>query len=157
MPGPQVEVLGVYSLPVTEELFEEQYDILYGLPKSDPRYAETARRIQEQLSSVVLIEALIRNRDSHFDVGKFTQPQRDVQRSNWQVAWAEAYLTLDGETLMVDRWSAPPATGDLRVAFFIHLWNPGEPLYSTYGEIRCPDVREMPQRLKQLVPWLPVD
>lgn len=35
MAEPRIEILGVYRLPVTDDLFKEQFDILYGYPLSD--------------------------------------------------------------------------------------------------------------------------
>ncbi len=152
MSAPQVDVLGVYRLPVTDELFREQYEILYGDP--DPRAEQQCR---QQLASVVLVELLVRDRGERFEVGQFTQPQEGVPKANWQVPWAEAYLTPDGEALAVPRWDEPPQTGDLRIAFFFHYWQPEIPLRSSYGEFQCPAVQEMPERLRRLVPYEPVD
>jgi hypothetical protein len=118
--------------------------------------AQAERQCREQLSSIVLVEAIVRNRDDRFDIGQFTQPQDGVPQQNWQVPWAEAYLTPDGQALAVDRWSDPPASGNLRVAFFMHLWQPDKPLRSSYGEVTCPAVQKMPERLAQLVPYEPV-
>lgn len=80
----------MYRLPVTEALFQEQFGILYDSPMSPRQRAEAERQCRDQLSAVVLIEAMVRNRDHRFDVGQFTQPQDDVPEANWQVAWAEA-------------------------------------------------------------------
>jgi hypothetical protein len=81
-----------------------------------------------------------------------------VERSSWQVAWAEAYLTPDGQSRLEDpRWGEPPQATDFRVAFFIHWWEEEVPLVSSYGELRCPAVQEMPGRLRTLVPYEPVD
>jgi hypothetical protein len=157
MNGPQVKVLGVYRLPLTEELFRLQFSKLYGYPMSKAEHAQAERWCREQLSSVVLVEAMVRNRDDTFDVGEFVQPQEGVPAEDWQVAWAEAYLTLDGEALAVERWADPPPSGDLRIAFFMHYWQSDKPLYSSYGEVPCPTVKEMPERLARLVPYEPVD
>jgi len=153
----QVEVLGVYRLPVTKELFRKQFETLYEHPMSKQQRAEAQRRCWEQLSSIVLVEVTVRNRDDRFDVSHFTQPQEGVPEANWQVAWAEAYLTPDGEALLVERGSDPPKSGDLRVAFFMHFWQPEKPLRTSYGDVTCPIVQEMPERLARLVPYEPVD
>jgi len=156
MNGPYVEVLGVYRIPLTEELFRQQFDILYGFAMSKSERAQAERQCKEQLSSVVLVEVIVRNRDDTFDVGEFIQAQDGVPEADWQAAWAEAYLTPDGEALAVERWSAPP-TGDLRIAFFMHFWQPDKPLHTSYGEVACPAVGEMPARLARLVPYETVD
>jgi hypothetical protein len=142
---------------VTAELFREQFDILYGEPMSRSRRRETERECREQLENVVLVEVVVRNPDECFDVGDFTQPRNGIPQDNWQVPWAEAYLSADGESLAVERWSKPGTPGDLRVAFFMYDWQPHIPLHSSYGEVACPQVREMPMRLVRLLPYEPVD
>ena len=154
---PQIEVLGVYRLSVTEELFRWQFRILHGHPMSKRERTQAEQECRKQLSSIVLVEAMVQNRDDTFDIGQFTQPQPNLPEGSWQVAWAEAYLTPDGDSLLVDRWSDPPATGDLRVAFFLHFWQPNETLRSSYGDVPCPPVEDMPERLARLVPYEPVD
>jgi hypothetical protein len=157
MAAPRIGVLGVYKLDVTEDLFREQFDILYGYTMSDEERMEAEEQCREQLSSIVMIEALIENRDERFSVLDFTQPQDGVPRDNWQVAYAEAFLALDGNSLLVEGWTEPPETGDFRVAFFMHFWDETKPLLTSYGELPCPSVSEMPERLKRLVPYQPVD
>lgn len=157
MAQPTIEILSVYTLPVTRDLLREQTDILYGSDLSGDERRNAESQCREQLEAAVLVEALVRNRDKRFDVGDFTQPQDRVARENWQVAWAEAYLAEDGEGLLVERWGDPPNADSFRVAFFIHYWNPAKPLLTSYGEVSCPAVKKMPERLRELVPYAPVD
>lgn len=157
MGDPVIEVLGVFRLNVTDELFREQLSILYPDDAPGIDRVAAARDVRKQLECVVLIEVLVRNRDDRFDAGDFAQPRDGVPRSDWQVAWAEAYLSPSGESLAVERWSPPPESGDLRVAFFLHYWDPTRPLLTTYGDIICPPPQAMPERLARLVPYEPVD
>jgi hypothetical protein len=157
MPDPTIKVLGVYALPVSEELLKEQTDILYGAKLKGAARQEAERRCREQLTSTVMIEALVQNRDDRFRTGDFAQPQAGVPRDSWQVAWAEVYLSVDGETRLEPLWPDPPTDKDFRVAFFIHFWNPVAPLLSSYGELQCQPVGEIPERLRRLVPYEPVD
>jgi hypothetical protein len=154
---PKVEVLGVYRLPAAEDLFREQFDILYGYPMSAGERRNAEQQCREQLESVVLVEAVVSNRDRRFRVGDFAQAQAGQPKENWQVAWAEAFLTEDGESLSVARWSDAPPDDPLRVAFFIHYWDPAQPLQSSYGAVQCPAPQPMPERLSRLVPYEPVD
>jgi hypothetical protein len=158
MAGPTVEVLGVYRLHVSDDLFREQFDGLYGYPMSPGERRNAERQCREQLESLVLVEAVVSNRDRRFHVGDFAQARAGQPKDNWQVAWAEAFLTSDGESLLVPRLSrdAPP-DDPLRVAFFIHYWDSAQPLQSTYGEVECPAPQPMPERLERLVPFEPVD
>ena len=154
---PMVEILGVYRLPVTEELLQEQVTILYGSLDSQKDRAQAEEQCREQLSSTVLIEVIVHGRNSKFNVGDFTQPIKGQPKSDWQAAYAEAYLTPNGEALIVERWSDPPGTGDLRIALFMHFWEPNTPLRTSYGDTKCPAPTAMPERLKLLVPYEPID
>jgi len=49
MPEPHIEVLGVYRLDVTDELFQEQFDILYGTEVPPDQRTEAGHQIREQL------------------------------------------------------------------------------------------------------------
>jgi hypothetical protein len=157
MPGPTIQVLGVYALPVTKELLQEQTDLLYGANLTGQAREEAERKCRAQLLSTVLIEALVRDRDDRFQGSDFCQPLDEVEKARWQVAWAETYLSLDGESHLEAKWPDPPEAKDFRVAFFIHHWEDDEPLLSSYGLLRCPATQEMPERLQRLVPYEPVD
>ncbi len=149
--------MGVYRLAVTDDLVKEQTDLIFpGKLGGRPR-ERAEQRSREQLASVVLIEVIVRHCDESYSVGDFTQPLKGKSRSSWQVAWAETYLTEDGTARLQARWPDPPAKKDFRVAFFMHFWNPALPLRSSYGELKCPAVKEMPERLTGLVRYEPVD
>ena len=132
MAAPRIEVIGVYELDVTEELFREQFDILYGYTMSDEDRIEAEEQCREQLSSIVMIEVLIGDRDERFSVLDFTQAQDGVARDNWQVAYAETFLTLDGNSLLAETGKEQPQSGDLRGAFFMHFLGRDE---ATYDEL----------------------
>ncbi|MBX3426398.1 MAG: hypothetical protein KF688_12020 [Pirellulales bacterium] len=142
---------------MTDELLKEQTDLLHGADLSGDERRCAESHCREQLKSTVLVEAMVRGRDKQFDVGGFTQSQDGVSRENWQAAWAEAYLSQDGERLLAERWGDPPKVDDFRVAFFLHSWNAAKPLVTSYGEAGCPAVQRMPERLQKLVPYEPVD
>src|SRR5262249_45743661 len=110
-------------------------------------------RVRQQLESTVLVEALVSKSDDTFKVADFAQKDPRLPSSNWQVAWAEAFLLVDGERLMVERWEPFPAgIGSFRVAFFIHYWQEGQPLLTSYGELAAAPAVPMPHRLARLVP-----
>jgi hypothetical protein len=74
--------------------------------------------------------------------------------TNWQVAWAEAFLSSDGQQLLVERWEPlPPNHATFRVAFFIHDWQEGQRLLTSYGYLPGAQPTTMPDRLLQLVPY----
>ena len=59
MPQPSIKIQGVYRLPVTKKLIEEQLQNLY--PHDMSR--QSKQYVKRQLESCVLIEVLVKNRD----------------------------------------------------------------------------------------------
>jgi hypothetical protein len=153
MPG-RIELIGVYQLPVTEDLFAAQAELLYGANASLNQRAQ----LRHQLESAVLVEVLVSDADDDFDVADFIQENPRLPRANWQAAWAEAFLSVDGQQLLVERWDPlPPLHAHFRVAFFIHEWQVGRRLLTSYGELPGASPTAMPDRLLQLVPYELVD
>jgi hypothetical protein len=152
---PVIEILGLYRLPVTPEMVEEQTELLYGsiadLPKEERLEAEAF--CSEQLNSVVLVEAMVHSPNRRFKVGDFAQAEEDVPRENWQVAYCETVLSQDGESVISRDSDEVPTTSPCRMAFFMHYWDSSRPLQSSYGEINCPAPQEMPERLRRLVKY----
>jgi hypothetical protein len=62
MVEPKIEVLGVYRLPVTDELFREQFAILYDFPMGEAERVAAERKCRKQLESVVLVELVVKSR-----------------------------------------------------------------------------------------------
>ena len=143
---PSSTVLGVYRIDVTEQLIAEQAAILCRGMQGSAREG-CVRSCRDQLYDAVLVEIIVEGRDNRFSIGDFGQPHED------QVAWAEAYLTLDGESLAVPRWSDCPEMEPIRIAFFIHCWDRRAPLETSYGPVMCPQPVPMPERLGRLVPY----
>jgi hypothetical protein len=149
MAEPYVEVLGVYQVRATDALI--QYSYSKDDVKTKEGRAAAEHECSEFLESIVLVEIAIHDCDERFDVGDFTQRVGE-NRDNWQVAYAEAFLTPDGEALASEPSHDGPM-GDLRVAFFLHFWDSKKPLASSYGDIVCPAVAPIPERLERLVPY----
>ena len=149
MAAPKIDVIGVYRLNVTDELFREQFDILYGFPMTKTERAAAERQCRDQLESVVLIEVVVTNRDKRFRVDDFGQGE--------QAPWAEGYFSVDGESRLNVRWPDVPDTEPLRMAFFVHFWDSAETLKTSYGDLHCPAPGPMPERLSRLIPFEPVD
>lgn len=156
MTRPRIAVLGAYRLKVTKPLIKQQFRELYHYEMSEDQFREALRHCTQQLHSVVLLEVLVENRDARFRLADFTQQLDAVPRSSWQAAWAEAYLTADGESLLVERWQPLPDVDTFRIAFFLHYFQPGRPLLSSYGQLECPPLVDMPPRLTKLAPFIPV-
>jgi hypothetical protein len=154
---PQLEVLGVYRLSVTPKLLDQQFESLNGYAKSTPQEGRLRVHCKRQLESVVLIEVIVKNRDDNFQIGDFTQEQEGRPRDGWQAPWGAKILAEGGESLVETRWNQLPQDKDLRLAFYLHYYQPDKPLLTSYGERNCPPVEAMPARLRRLVPFEPVD
>jgi hypothetical protein len=146
---PSIELLGAYKVKMTKKLFNEAWDSKYGdsYPKKHRKKAK--KFLREELSSIVLVEVLIRNQDENLNMIDFSQPGAD------QVAYDEGFLTLDG-TELISRYKKPE-NEDLRIAFFLHFFDPSKPVNTSYGELKVEKIESMPERLTQLVPYRPVD
>jgi hypothetical protein len=157
MAAPVIRVLGVYRNVVTDEMVREQTLILHGEGLASDDFESAAADCREQLTSAVLVEALVSNADDSFSVGDFAIADPKQPRDSWQVAWAEAYLSADGETLLSRGDKPDHLPSEFRVAFFIHFWNPALPLASSFGNLKCPPSAAMSERLSRLVPYELVD
>lgn len=150
----KVELIGVYQLPVTAELIAEQAEVLYGDEASSDEIAQARR----QLESTVLVEVLVSNADADFDLDAFMQEDPRLPPESWQVAWAEAFLSADGQRLLVERGEPlPEGQATFRVAFYIHWWRAELELSSSYGSLPGAPPVPMPARLRQLAPYEPID
>ena len=153
MPG-QAQIVGVYALPVDQEMVAEQAQILYG----DDAAAEELEQAREQLESTVLVEVLVSDADAKFDLGDFAQEDPQQPRENWQAPWAVAFLSPEGERLLAEHAGPLPRNrANFRAAFYLHYWKPGQPLVTSYGRLSTVPPSVMPERLMRLVPYKLVD
>lgn len=152
----RVEVIGVYPVEVDEATFEEawrlKYERLY--QPYTQAWKEAQEELREELSHIVIIELLVYDPDENFDLGEFTQDW-DLPEGLRQVPYLEAYLSLDGETIVSE--DEPPNMNPLRVAFFLHYYKPERPLYTPYGVVQLPEPSPMPERLRKLMKYEPID
>ncbi|MGB5102470.1 MAG: hypothetical protein WBO04_04015 [Steroidobacteraceae bacterium] len=151
MSAPTIRVLGVHPVEASPELLREAYEIKYGsliLSESERRHAEQALRAE--IGETALIELQIDGRDDRFDAGDFHQENSE------QAAYAETYLTEDGVGVIGDSFE-PPSDSRIRLAFFLHFFDPSRNLQTSYGSVALPAMTPMPDRLKRLVPYEPVD
>lgn len=99
-----------------------------------------------------LIELVVADAKSDFDVGKITQAVDGRPRDNWQVPWDEHFLNEKGEALFNS--SAPsevPASSTFRLVFFLHYLNINKPLITPYGPVPLPKPSNKPSRLSFVV------
>ncbi|MEP0766180.1 MAG: hypothetical protein HRF45_06510 [Fimbriimonadia bacterium] len=131
MPERSIEVPGVPRLPVTEDLFREQPELLHGTPPREQHPGPAEQEVREQPESVVLIGVLVFGPGGRFDIGDFYRCRDDLPRDRWQVADDERYLTLDGSALAVPHYDEPSGPGDRKIAFHLYYWDPTKPLQSS--------------------------
>jgi hypothetical protein len=149
----KIRLVGVYRLPMTDAMVYAQARELYG----DAPSADDVEQVRKQLRSTVLVEVLVSGADAGFRVGDFTQADSKEPRDNWQAAWAEAYLSPDGEALLAKGEAPPGERTDLRLAFYLHAWHADRPLETSFGRIAAAAPSAMPERLRRLVPYEPLD
>jgi len=90
-----------------------------------------------------LIELIVRESTSQFEIGAITQEVPGEPQDNWQVPWDEVVLDADGESTVADHsWY-----GNLRIAFFFHYLDQGRPLITPFGNVSLPDETPRPARL----------
>ncbi len=154
MPTARIEIVGVYKLPVTDELFEKDFQARWESSTPDFDRASAIRRCREELESVVLVELVVMNPDDRFKPDDFAQTDESLPQGEWQAAWAEAYLTSDGTSYAGKfRWAPPPHGESIRMAFYMHFWDPEKSLLTSYGEVQGLATQLMPERLQRLVPY----
>ena len=122
----------------------------YGVAPSPAQLEQLLR----QLTCTVLVEVLVSDSDANFDVGDFAQKNTNLPHTSWQIAWAEAFLSADGQQLLVERWEPrPPHHTTFRVVFFIHQRLVGASLLTSCGTLPGVQPMSMPDRLLDLVPY----
>jgi len=105
--------------------------------------------LYEQMMSAVLIELTLSDTDRRYSADDFGQPNSE------QAAYSLKYLSEDGaRVLPIDEY-APPPDGPVRLAFFLHFFDPTKPLRTSYGEVQVPTPINMTERLRRIFPtWL---
>lgn len=153
---PSVEVIGVHSIPLSEELLRAAYEARHeGSELSDTARVEAERVIRDELSSTVLVELWVRDRDRCLFAGDFGQSEGDRVQPDDAVAYDEHFLSDDGVQVIghsLDRVE----TGDVRWAFFLHGYDLARPILTSYGPVDAPAPTPMPARLDRMVRYRPV-
>ena len=145
----KIEIVGVYKVPVTDELFQKAMETKFGSGLSFFEKLSAKKTIKAELSSVVLVEVIIKNPSPSINISDFSQPDSD------QVAYDEAFLNRDGTSILSR--SKMPDGDDVRLVFFLHFYDPSKPIKSSCGILPASNPTDMPPRLKELVPYEPID
>ena len=147
MAAPQIEVLGVHPLTVTEEMIDSNAMDLYG-----EGYDGAARQMtEEQLTSVALIEVMVTGKDNRLLVDDFGQP------ASGQAPYDAVYLDESGSRIIGRDFEPLPDAVRFRIAFYLYFYQEGVGLNTSYGLVSTPEKSPMPNRLAELHPFIPSD
>jgi hypothetical protein len=149
MTQPTVMVLGAYKFNVTDEEIKSFLQESFSNVMTPGEIEEQFALKQAELSSIVAFDVSVTNADENFDIGDFKQPDND------QVPYDEVYLSFDGRS--VESETKPIDPRNFRVYFFLHFYDKNKPLISSYGQVEIPEIQALPEYLKSLHPYLPVD
>jgi hypothetical protein len=124
------------------------------VPLIDEDRREWEDDLRRSMDDAVVLEVLVTNSDSRFNIGDFDQVDPSTPEDHQEMAWNETFLTADGETVIeTDYKQRLPAAKQYRVVFVIHRWEPSLPLLSSYGELHAPPVEPLIERLWRLAPY----
>jgi len=146
---PTIRALAVHEVPCDDAEWRKQIDSFYD---SEGLLKETAA-YRARLIPIALIEVEVSGADERFDVGDFTQEMELADEETWQVAYDEAFLAPDGQSLVRRDIGCADAVSGGRICFFFHFYDPLRPMLWTYGEFECPAPTPLPAHLAALVPY----
>lgn len=139
----RIIIVGVYKPEIPADVYQEQW----GVTGSD-------ERTNAHFKNLVLIEATVEQIDDRFKMVEMGQPYTlGDYPDNFQCAYDEALLSLDGKTVIERDMNCVKGEGPLRFAFYLHFYNADRPLQWSYGQVQCPPVEPVPRRLMYLVPY----
>jgi hypothetical protein len=144
MAEPTLTVIGVYKPHITEETWQEQFNVTGD---------DDATR--EHFDRLVLIEAVVGGLHEPFDMGQFGQMAAGhANDPKWmQVGYDEGLLSEDGEFLIERIINCVRGAGSLRFAVYLHMYDPQRPLRWQFGSVNCLPISEVPVRLMMLMPY----
>ena len=146
---PTIRVIAVYEVPCDSEEAHLEIDDYY---RSVGLFQESAA-YRARLIPLVLIEAEISGADARFDSGNFTQEMELAPQETWQVAYDEAVLTADGQSVAARGVGCADGITQARICFYFHFYDPERPMRWTYGEFQCVPPVPIDDRVAELVPY----
>ena len=134
---PKITPRGVYKVHADAEAYEQAMSV-----QDDEEY------VAQELGSLVLVEALVEDVVGLFDEGLLKQPHTEY------VAYAPTYLDKDTAAVLAEGYETPQQNTFV-IVFYLHFYEPSEPLATPYGPVSLPAVTEMPERLawKEYTYW----
>ncbi|MBI5708111.1 MAG: hypothetical protein HZC36_14110 [Armatimonadetes bacterium] len=174
MSSTRLQVLGVYKFEPPEQAYHDALEV-----HGDPDF------VRSELSSLVLVELKVEGADYRFELGNFKQPHTVYvpydetfldPDTGEKIAPDHGYLGFsvyedpDTGRLMkyvrdteetkeatiedAERYRLP-GRRDFVVLFFLHFYDPAQPLSTPYGLVALPAAADLPVRLrwKRYVYW----
>ena len=159
---PRIEVLGVHPVPISDEIRNRVWTERYGIPQlPEPHRSAAVANLEGELGSIFLLEVAVHQPREPFDPGKFREFCPSLPEANQQVAYMDVLLTPDcSRSLMSvdDAFRVVPELLDrtMRLAFFLHFFDPARPLETPWGQVALPAATPVPNRLA-FMQYVPVD
>lgn len=98
-----------------------------------------------------LVEMLIDISVSEIRLDEIIVPERGIDKSNWQCAYMEQYLNIDGTERICDTHVFPDGnTRPCRIAFFIYK-SSAKTLQTPFGKYDLKTTDNVPERLKRII------
>lgn len=154
---PAITVVGFYRLSMLDEELRAQ---LWRYYFGGNAVRDRSTRVQDFVRNcipLVLLELLLDGLDERFSLADFTQEMPEAPRKHWQAAYNEVILATSGSEVLTRGLGSASGWRGGRLAFYFHFYDPEQPMRWTDGEFRSPAVSNMPRRLWELMPYLPVD
>jgi hypothetical protein len=115
------------------------------------RAAEMPEELDADLQKCALFEVEVRDNSNEFDPSEFREPIAGG------CGWEPAFLSMDGERVVLEGYRAPANMSEFRVAFYVHDWPDQGRLVGPTGELSLPEFSAVPERLWKLAPYSCVD
>lgn len=107
---------------------------------------------------IYMVELMIDDSPSAVDASLFLQEDSSLPESDWQAAYDERYLNLEGTEIVGDYFNRAKLSGEqTRMVFFMFLENLAYPLSTPYGKIAFGTPQNPPQRLERIITYNPMD
>jgi len=105
----------------------------------------------------LLVEMIIDEIPSNIDFGKFCVPDSMIESSDWQVAYMEQFLTLDGTDKLCEVYDMPlKQSKPSRITFFLFKTE-NHKLSTPYGDFSIANPIETPGRIMSLIEFYEFD
>ena len=126
---PKITLKGIFQVDADAEAYEQAMRI-----HDDWEY------VAREMGSIVLVEALVEDAAGPFDASAFGQAHTG------SVAYAATYLDTDTGAMFAEGGTVPQQASFV-VIFYLHFYEPGEPLETPNGPVAPPPVTAMPGHL----------